>query len=359
MTSERAARETAERIASLGLPGGDLETISVDDGHLGVLLSELSNNRVLGLFVSGYESGAIESVQAVVDEITTAHDVVMSQTMRIEIAAIRVSRLLADAGIDHRLLKGAALAHSVALSPSERSFRDVDLLVPARQMSAAVALLMGAGAHRLQAELRPGYDERYGKSVTLRLDDVEVDLHRVLSPGPFGVWMQPNDFFVLKESRSLGGVEIPTLDRTEHLVHACYHVALGQRVPVLSNLRDIALLAGTDDEPSYDVERFAETVTRWRGRAVVRRAVGLVQDRLDVELPTALRRFGQDPVDVGELEAIEPYLTDDASGRFAALAPSTLRALPLLDRAGYALAVGLPDGARPADRVSALLKRWR
>lgn len=355
----------AERIASLGLPGSSTEPIVVDAQVGAALLAELSKHRVLGLFVRGVEAGLIHADESVVAEAVGAHDAVMSQTMRIEIAAIRTSVLLADAGIDHRLLKGAALAHTCATNPSDRSFRDVDVLVAARDISKAVQLLIGGGATRLQPELRLGYDQRFAKSVTMRLDDVEIDLHRTLCPGPFGVWMWPDDLFLLKQEISLGGVSIPSLDRTDHLVHACYHAALGQVDPVLSNLRDIALLASSaadspdDTGAHYDAERFDGTVSRWKGRAVIRRAVGLVNNRLDVVMPESLGKYLHEPVDASELAAIDPYLTEDPKGRFAALAPSTLRALPLSDRAAYALAVGLPDGTRPRDRVSSLVKRRR
>jgi len=355
----------AERVASLGLPGSSTEPIAVDAEVGAALLAELSRHRVLGLFVRGVEAGLIHADDSVVHQAVGMHDAVMSQTMRIEIAAIHASTLFTDAGIDHRLLKGSALAHTCATSPSDRSFRDVDVLVGAGDISKAVHLLIGQGAVRLQPELRLGYDQRFAKSVTMRLNDVEIDLHRTLCPGPFGVWMRPDDLFVLKQNMSLGGVSIPTLDRTDHLLHACYHAALGQVDPVLSNLRDVALLATSDaDVPGgsgtrYDAERFDGTVARWRGRAVIRRAVGLVNGRLDVEMPESLGEYLHELVDASELAAIDPYLADDHDGRFAALAPSTLRALPMSDRAAYALAVGLPDGTRPSDRALSLLARRR
>ncbi len=348
---------TAERIASLGLPGASTESIDTDPSTGTALVAELVKHRVLGLFISGHERGEIEADEEVVDQVVAAHDEVMSQTMRIEIMAIQTSQVLADAGIEHRLLKGAALAHTIATNPSERSFRDVDVLVSGKNISKAVQVLTGAGAQRLQPELRLGYDQRFAKSVTMRLDDVEIDLHRTLCPGPFGVWMWPDDLFLLKQHVPLGDWRIPTLDRTDHLVHACYHAALGQVDPVLANLRDIALLASDGADVGYDVERFDGTVSRWKGRAVIRRAVGLVNGRLDGDLPEPLARYVHEPVEAAELAAIDPYLTDDANGRFAALAPSTLRALPMSDRAAYALAVGLPDGTRPRDRMSSLIKR--
>lgn len=353
-----ASERTAERIASIGLVGASSDLIDVDDAGEsgGAILAALSAERILGVAARGIDEGAIVGDEGGLAPIITAHDDVMAQTMRIEIKAVEASRQLDDAGIDHRILKGTALAHTVAERPADRSFRDVDLLVGGDDIDATVKLLLANGATRLQPELRPGYDARFGKSVTLRHDGIELDIHRLLSPGPFGVWMKPKELFLLKRHIEVGGGILPTLDPTDHLVHACYHVALGQVRPVLANLRDVALLSTAVTDP-VDFDRFNETVTRWRGRAVIKRAVRLVQSRLDTELPDQLAGYGHSAVPADELEHIASYLDDDPRGRFAALAPATLRALPLSERPAYAMAVGLPEGSAPVDRVREILRR--
>ncbi len=348
-----AAERIAERIASIGLPGSSPDLIELDEVG-SAIVPMLMNERILGVAARGIDQGALLGDEDVIGDVIAAHDEVMRQTMRIEVKAVEVSQLFDEAGIDHRILKGAALAHTMAVRPADRSFRDVDVLVDGDDIDQAVQVLTRAGATRLQPELRAGYDARFGKSVTLKSGDIEVDIHRVLSPGPFGVWMKPKELFLLKQSVQLGGRDLPTLDPTSHLVHACYHVALGQVTPVLSNLRDIAMLAATD---GIDFDRFDETITRWRGGAVIKRAVRLAQARLDAELPDELVRYVHAAVPASELEMIAPYLTNDSSGRFAALAPSTLKALPLADRPAYALAVGLQDGSDPVGRVRNMLGR--
>ena len=348
-----AARDIARRVAIDGLVA--TEGITIDPSDNIEVLRQLRSHRIEGVAVSMLERGDIDADDAFSSSLTGQHDETMAQVLRIEIAAIRVSELLGDHGITHRLLKGAALAHGSARMPRERSFRDVDVLVPSTSIDDAVSMLEFEGAVRLQPELRPGFDARFAKSVTMQLDDVEIDVHRLLAPGPFGVWMHPNDLFLLGSTQSIGDAEIPTLDVTEHLLHACFHVALGSVEPALINLRDIALLANSD----CDVERFAETVERWRGRAVVQRAVKLVADELGIELPEGLARYRHEPVEASERSAIGPYLTNDPRGRFAALAPATFKALPRTDRVAFARAVGLPDGTNASDRVRSLIDRVR
>ena len=329
----------------------------VSDGEASEFVQAVRDNRISGIAVVALIDGALLVSESTAASLVALHDEVMGQTMRTEVSATSVSALLTDAGIDHRVLKGLALAHTVYLDPAARSFRDVDVLVPSTDMDESVERLMAIGATRAQPELRPGYDRRFSKSVTLKLDGIEIDLHRVLCPGPFGVWMKPNDLFVLRNVVRVAGVDIPILDRTDNLLHACYHVALGQVEPVLSNLRDIAELSGTDQELGFDVERFDQAVDRWQGKAVIRRAVRLVNQRLKAPLPEALRSYANAAVDSAHFDALEPYLVERDGSRFGALAPATLRALPLSDRAAYALAVGLPEGTEPLDRIKGLLNR--
>lgn len=348
-----AGDRIAERVASLAFSEPEA---AVDLGDDPSIVGVLRKERVLGLGVHAVESGLATGTPEVLAELDRRHEEAMHQSMQIEVTAVRASRVLSEVGIDHRMLKGVALAHTLYSDPSLRSFRDVDILVPGAQIDRAVDELTKLGAMRPQPQLREGYDARFAKSVTLRLDTVEIDVHRLLAPGPFGVWSRPGELFLLRRHYDVAGETLATLDPTDHLVHACYHVALGQVTPALVNLLDVALLATSVDNP-IDFERFLETVERWRGAAVIKRAVRLVYARVDVELPEELDAFRHQAVPRNELEMITPYLTDDPAGRFASLAPATLKALPMSDRAAYALAVGLPDGADPKARVRGLVKR--
>ncbi len=345
------ARSVARAIAAVGLR--DSTTIVIEPTDNDAVLGFVRNERIEGVAVAALLDGTLECDGAFATALVRQHDDTMAQTLRVEITAVRTSSLLSDSGVPHRILKGTALAHSVARTTSERSFRDVDVLVQSTLLDDVVGLLAREGASRLREQLRPGFDARFGKSVTMKLDGIEIDVHRLLCPGPFGVWMHPDDLFLLRSSVEVGGIELPTLDRTDHLVHACYHAAIGSAAPSLVNLRDIALLAAGE----WDGERFVQTIDRWRGRAVVQRAIRLVEDELEVELPEALAVLRHRPVPPDERAMIEPYLTTDSGGRFADLAPATLRALPMADRVAYARAVGLPDGADVLDRVKSMINR--
>jgi len=346
-----SAAQIARNVAALGF--GNSRIAPIDSAMNDEVIDELRTQRVEGVAVSGVLDGSIEADAEFVERIIQRHDETMAQTLRVEIAAVRASEILAAAGISHRLLKGASLAHTIARNPSERSFRDVDVLVRGDSIDGAIDLFESKGAVRLHRQLRPGFDARFGKSVTMLLDDIEVDVHRLLCPGPFGVRMRPNELFFIDSTFELAGEQIPTLDPTDHLVHACYHAALGSAEPALVNLRDIALLA----HGPFDEERFEDTIDRWRARAVIQRAVRLVERTISVELPEVLGRYRYTQVDKTERGWIDLYTVDDPRGRFAALAPATFHALRPIDRPAFARAVGFPDGVPPATRVRSILYR--
>lgn len=328
----------------------ELRDIEINDAIDGALLALLIQHRLIGLAARAIETGELNVSNETAEAIVDRHDMDMAATLRIEVMMLRVAELLETESIRLRVLKGSALAHTVATTPSDRSFRDVDVLVRSSDIDQTVAVLEAAGASRLQPELRPVFDRRFAKSVTMRLADVEIDVHRTLAPGPFGLTIFPDDLFLLAGTFAVAGRTLPTLDRTDHLLHACYHAALGSQTPAMTNLRDIALLAAGD----VDLDRINDAVERWEGQAVMGRAVELVRESLGDVLPPALCLYTLSSEDRSSLA---PYLRD--GDRFPALAGASLRALPASSRAAYALAVGLPVGTNPVDRVKVLSRRYK
>jgi len=338
-------------IARFGLPSAAEAPIAVDSADASSLLSGIADHRLTGVAVDAMEVGALVLDDDTAADLVTRHDAAMTQTLRAELAMLRVVEALRSSGLTFRVLKGSALAHTVALAPWHREFRDVDLLVPAAEVDDAVRCVESIGGTRLQPELRPGFDRRFAKSVTMKLDGIEIDVHRTLAPGPFGAWIRPSELFVLPSSFEVAGESIDTLDATDHLVHACYHVALGQNEPALTNLRDVALL---EERTAWDPQRFDETINRWNGRAAISRAVALVTDQLRCQLGERLEAYTAQPDDN---ELLAPYLVD--GDRFPGLATATMRVLPKADALAFAWAVGFPDGTNHAERVRELVRQRR
>lgn len=335
-------------VARFGLDAtANNRTVVADPAIADELIDAVAEHRIVGVAVRAMETGMLEMSDGATRDLVDRHDAVMARTLTVEDRMLDVVDALGSAAVDHRILKGSALAHLVALDPADREFRDVDVLVRSPEITRAVEELEALGARRVRPPLSADFDRRFAKSVTLRWQGVEIDIHRTVAAGPFGVWSTPDDLFSSPSGFTVADRSLNTLDRTHHLLHACYHVALGQSLPALANLRDIALLSTGD----WDESRFRETVERWQGRAVVARAVRLVQRLLEVDVGKELARFTPEP---GDGDLLRPY--EGAGNRFPALAVATLRALPARDRAAFARAIALPAGTDPRHRMKEL---WR
>jgi hypothetical protein len=187
---------------------------------------------------------------------------------------------LAAVGIETRLLKGAATARLDYPDPAWRSFGDVDLLVRGSDYDAAVDRLTARGGRRRSAEPRPGFDRRFGKGVCLiRADGVQVDLHRTLASGPFGLGVVPDMLFAGGEVVRVGGVDVMALERDHRFLHACFHAALGDFPPRVTALRDVAQLARSG---AVDMQRVRATARRWRAETVVASAIATTWTMLGI-----------------------------------------------------------------------------
>ena len=269
------------RIAAHGLPGTRQVSVldpPTDDEFTG-LLRQSEHHRLLGLL------GA-----AVIDEavLVTAgqHDRIEEQLQAWLAHALRVERLLLDAadaldaeGLEHRVLKGAALAHLAYPDPSWRVFGDLDLLVPGDRLTRSASVLARAlGVSRAEAELRPGFDDRFGKEALLQAPGgPELDLHRTFAQGALGLTIELGDLFVPGQAFTVGEHRLQALPPSQQLIHAAYAAVIGDWPPRLASVRDVAQILLTLDPPLAEVLDFAR---RWRAEAILARGVTMAWDLL-------------------------------------------------------------------------------
>jgi hypothetical protein len=158
----------------------------------------------------------------------------------------------------------------------------VDLLVANDDWYRAVRALEGDGARRVLPEVRPGFDRRFGKDATLQSrGGWEIDLHRLLAAGPFGLWVDQAQLMARSARVTIGGSTIAVLDAEAAFVHACYNLVLADDPPRLIAARDVAqmlLTAQPDPDGVHDLAR------RWRAVPVVVRALSLAENMLGVRL---------------------------------------------------------------------------
>ena len=240
-------------------------------------LREAKDHRTIGLLAQAVADGSFVTTPEQAQEAYDTHAEAMGLAVVLERLLLDTVALLTDAAVDHRVLKGSAVAHLVYPDPAQRPFGDVDLLVPVARLDVAVSTLIRAGYTRPRPQLRPGFDRRFAKSVTLiSPDGLPLDLHRTLAGGRFGLLLAADDLFGSSEPFILAGRHLAALKPEYRLLHACYHAVLGAAPPLLA-LRDIAQVLLTTEVDLTEVHRRCRA---WRSQAVLARAVTLTWETM-------------------------------------------------------------------------------
>lgn len=304
-------------------------------GSLTSMLPEVKEHKLIGVLAAAIAQEQVPASDSERDAVKEAHRRAMGEVLLLEEMLLAAVEVLESAGIAHRVLKGSALAHTVHPDPSHRSFGDNDILVESDQINHAADALIAAGAVRKHQRLSESFDRRFAKSITLDwLHNTEIDLHRTLAPGPFGLLIDPSDLWTPAAVFEIASRQLSTFSPELHLLNAALHVALGDVEPRLGNLRDLALLCNTE---SLDHQAVIDMASRWRCQAPVAAGVD------------AAAALGVDPGTLGEWAASREITPKEASlmsaysrveGRFRRQSMASLRVLPTWrDRLAYASAV--------------------
>lgn len=278
------AHQLAE-VAAYGLRPSDLARLG-DPGAWGDLLVTCENQRLLGILADAVRAGSVPLDAAQVDALESRYRYWLAHDLVVEAELLRALRALQSAGIQTRVLKGVALAHTVYGDPSRRVFADADILVDPGRFSASVDVLAASvGAMRLVPELRAGFDDRFGREATMRVGPVELDLHRTLVDGPYGLWIPLDELFADPIVFVLGGTEVEGLGAPQRFVHACLAAVLGDWPPRMAVLRDIAemLIGGPTADP-VDADAVWGMAGRWRAKAPLALAICRAVDDLRLEI---------------------------------------------------------------------------
>lgn len=334
-------RGLAGRLAAVGLLGPASEgPVEVPPKLWPSLLSYLTHQRITGLASAAAGAGAVVLTDTQRDELADRHRSALGVVVMVERLLCRVSEAFGAEGLSSVVLKGPAVAHTFYPDPSWRLYGDLDLLVPANDFRRACAVLAGLGFRRLLPEPRPGFDERFGKGATHEdTEGRQVDLHRTLALGPFGVWMNPSEVFEGTTELRINGMSLRRLDDTLALLHACVHASLGRKDPLVSPLRDVLQIAWSG---RVDWDLTARRARRWRIAAPVSHALRTASATLAVELPEEASHVLAIPVRPFERKALAAYTTDRV--RSGAVTLAMVRAIPGIGaKAAYLHALVLPE----------------
>lgn len=253
----------------LGTCDGEYPEMALVAREWAGLLAEANAKRLTGLLWAAVQRGAFPVTEEQEQDLQASQLEAMVAAVELEALLLDVLDLFDAAGIDSRVIKGSASAHLLYPDPALRPFGDVDILVPAAAMTDACRTLAEAGRRRFPEPL-PSYDREFGKGVSMVMPgSLEVDLHRTLSPGPYGLLVHLDDLFVGVRTFPLGGREVPALGPDLQLLSACYHAVLGSAGPPLTGLRDVVQILTTTEVGGTTLE----LARRWKGEAVLAKGI--------------------------------------------------------------------------------------
>ncbi len=359
MTEPGAVWCAMSDIAAFGLPGARLpEAFAPEPREWEALRAGILGQRVTGLAVASADDGWLKLDDEQRAELLADHRDAMTWSLYVEQKLLHLADLFDEAGIRFVVLKGASVAHTAYSEPCLRSFADADVLVRSRDYEPACALLDANGHIRQRPEPRPHFEVRFGKASVHKdpTEGIEVDLHRTLVLGPFGLWIDPEELMARAVLFTLGGRRLLRLDDTGMFANVAMHAALGFETPRLAPLRDVAELA-TGAELDERLLRY--WCNRWHLTGVLRNAARQVRERLGVNIPR-MEEFERPTVPDRDERLLDAYSTRRRAGGTAV---ATLAAIPgMRAKAAYVLALAVPRREFLRSRMplrATYAMRWR
>lgn len=324
------------------------------DADWNQLLGLVRLQRVEGPLAFAVASERWPATAEQADQIREAHRQAMTLAILLERDLLAVARQFAARSIDVRVLKGPAIAHLDEHDPSRRSFGDIDLLVRGDTMAAACEELVRRGGTRRFAEPRSGFDRRFTKGASFTFaHNSEIDLHRTLATGPFGLTIDTAELFEHAEPFSLAGDTLLALDRPSRFIHACVHAVLGGTDVRVTVLRDIVCtVPGSDADGRVMMAR----AHRWHLDAVIAAGVTEAVRTFGWQAPEPLRTWARRFAPSSrERRWLATY--HGARRSHAAQSLAGIEAVPRLPaKVAYATAIAFPTSATGR---AALTDRWR
>jgi len=349
-----------QAVAAHGLPGAPTLASRVDalDPPVWAYLMQFARGeRITGLLVSAILDAALPATEEQIDEAQGVHRAFMVTALALEATLVKTAAVLDDAGIDYRVLKGTGVAHLDYPHPWLRSFGDIDLLVRSSQYDHAVKTLVAAGHRRNFPEPRAGFDRRFGKgSCLVGPAGYEIDLHRTLAMGPYGLRVNLDDLWRRSSTFELAGRRFLALGPEERFLHACFHAVLGNSPPRLAALRDVAEMHLTRP---LDIDLTRRLSSSWGADAVVARAVRVTSEVLGLTSDTPLTRWAREfTPDRRDQHFLAVY--SGAPRSYAAKSFAAVTAIPgIRDKAAFLFSLAFPSRGYLEQRHLRATDRWR
>jgi hypothetical protein len=310
----------------------------LDDDVWDALVLVACDQRSTGNLLDAIECGDWPATDAQRTRLLERQTRLVGQSLLLERTLLGVTHDFDAHDVRHRVLKGAAVAHLDYAHAGQRSFGDIDLLVRSEDVDRVAGIVDG---RRTEPPARPGFDRRFGKSSTYMLPNGhEIDVHRTLVMGPFGLSVDLSDLWGPGQEFMLAGRRLTALPTESRMLHAAYSCVLSDWPPRSHPRRDLAEMVLFGE---YDSTEVIDMARRWQAEVVLAVALTETWEYLGLADVTALSAWAARYHVTGRDERLlAMYRREDAP--YAKLA---LSSLPMLEgwgaRATFTRSLALPD----------------
>lgn len=226
---------------------------------------------------AGLEPSVLEAFRA-------RHDGSVRQHLRTVWTLSRIAPVL-DIGT-WAVVKGPVVVETLYdAKPGRRPYLDLDLLVAPAQFGEVVDTLESLGARLMDRNWKMLRRDLRGELHLVTAEGTAIDLHWHLINMYRGRMAVDTDEVLGRARRVLlGGVEVPTLDPTDGMLHLALHAALsgGDRLMWLKDLERAAVCW------NINWQALVERVKRWRIEAPVGLMLSRARDVLGAEVPVGV-----------------------------------------------------------------------
>jgi hypothetical protein len=168
--------------------------------------------------------------------------------LAIEASTLAAHRLLTDAGIEWRALKGFATSHLLYADTAQRSSRDIDILVRPDDLPRALDALAPITAAPAEVQAGPVRAEVLKERQITDTRGISIDVHQAIEGCLVSSRLPIEPLFAEPQTITVDGVELKTCSASAMFVHSVLHsTSGGAQLSTLPDLGRLARLAQPDD----------------------------------------------------------------------------------------------------------------
>ncbi len=178
-----------------------------------------------------------------------AYEHVALPALAIEASALELHRLLGDAGIEWRALKGFATSHLLYADPAQRSSRDIDVLVRPDDLQRALDALAPVTAAPAEVQAGPVRSAMLKERQITDVRGVSIDVHQAIEGCLVNSRLPTEPLFAEPQVFTVRKVQLKACSAGAMFVHSVLHSTSGAaQLSTLPDLGRLARLVDPDDD---------------------------------------------------------------------------------------------------------------